>query len=96
MAAELGVGQVVYPLNGNGTGDIHNYEKTLENEVVRAEQAARAVARPLLQRGAERSGGWIAFYRLLIQKRSPDEVAARVAPQPVGRRVTQSRSSSRT
>jgi protein tyrosine phosphatase (PTP) superfamily phosphohydrolase (DUF442 family) len=72
-ADRLGVTCFRFPLKGDGTGDIHEYEKTLI-------EVNRAVAdgAPILvhcSTGAQRTRGWIAFYRLLIQRRSPRQVA---------------------
>lgn len=60
------------PMRGNGTGDVRNYSRALEI-IERAKQNGR----PILvhcQAGSNRTGAAIAFYRLLIEKRSPQEV----------------------
>jgi hypothetical protein len=72
VTSRLGMQYYLFPLNGDGTGDIHNYEKTLV-------QVNRAVAdnAPVLVHcfaGAERTRGWIAFYRILVQHRAPADV----------------------
>jgi len=73
-ARRMGVQYFLFPLDGNGTGDITEYEKTLL-------EVHQAVARqsPILVHcfsGAQRTRGWIAFYRLLIQRQPPAQVEA--------------------
>jgi protein tyrosine phosphatase (PTP) superfamily phosphohydrolase (DUF442 family) len=71
-AREKGVEYFVFPLNGDGTGDIGEYEKTL---VVVTQAESQHV--PILVHcysGAQRTRGWIAFYRLLVEHRPADQV----------------------
>jgi len=66
-AANLGIDLQRYPLSGNGTGDIHNYAKAVA-AIVRS----RVSGRPVLVHcaaGSQRTGGAIAFYRLLVERR---------------------------
>jgi predicted protein tyrosine phosphatase len=74
VSAKLGVKYFLFPLNGDGTGDIHQYEKTL----IEVNRAVGDNAPVLVHcfAGAQRTRGWIAFYRLLVQQHSPAEVKA--------------------
>jgi len=61
-----------FPLLGDGTGDLENYVKAIEAMV-----AAERTGKPVLVHcaaGAQRTGGAIAFYRLLVEGRDPDAV----------------------
>ena len=71
VCAELGIRRVVLPLAGNGTGDITRYADAIE-----AILQARRESKPVLVHcvaGVSRTGGVIAMYRVLIEKRSPAE-----------------------
>lgn len=71
-AATLGIDLQRYPLSGDGTGDIQNYAKA-----VAAIARARKAGRPVLVHcaaGSQRTGGVIAFYRLLVEGRPPSFV----------------------
>ncbi len=68
-AAELGIEVVKLPLKGNGTGDVNNYARA-----VAAISLADKNGRPVLVHcaaGTQRTGGVIAVYRLLVQKKDP-------------------------
>lgn len=68
VAQELGIEVLPFMLGGNGTGDIRIYAKAIEAVV-----DAREEGKPVLVHcaaGAQRTGGWTAFYRLLIERRS--------------------------
>jgi protein tyrosine/serine phosphatase len=68
-AAELGIGIKKYPLRGNGTGDVNNYAGAI---IAIADAEKRNL--PVLVHcaaGAQRTGGVIAAYRLLVQKKDP-------------------------
>lgn len=68
-AAELGIGIKRYPLRGNGTGDVNNYAGAI---IAIADAEKRNL--PVLVHcaaGAQRTGGVIAAYRLLVQKKDP-------------------------
>jgi protein tyrosine/serine phosphatase len=72
-AAELNIKILRFPLRGNGTGDVNEY---LHAIVAIAD--ARKNKRPVLVHcasGAQRTGGVIAVYRLLVQKKTPSFVA---------------------
>ncbi len=71
-AAELGVELLRFPLSGDGTGDVHQYAGALA-ALVQAERQSK----PILVHcaaGVQRTGGAIAFYRLLVDRKSPAEV----------------------
>ena len=71
-ARRMGVEYFLFPLDGDGTGDIRNYEQTLLEVHDAVERHA-----PILVHcfsGAQRTRGWIAYYRLLVQGRPADEV----------------------
>jgi hypothetical protein len=58
-----------YPLKGNGTGDIRNYARAVARMVKAVEEG-----KPVLihcAAGAQRTGGVIAAYRMLVQKKPP-------------------------
>jgi protein-tyrosine phosphatase len=74
MAAveKLDIDLKCYPLLGDGTGDLENYVKAIEAMV-----AADRARKPVLVHcaaGAQRTGGAVAFYRLLVEGRDPDAV----------------------
>ncbi|MFC1762022.1 dual specificity protein phosphatase family protein [Planctomycetota bacterium] len=61
-----------FPLHGDGTGDVEQYI-----EAIAAMVAAKQNGRPVLVHcaaGAQRTGGTIAFYRLLVEKQDPETV----------------------
>jgi protein tyrosine/serine phosphatase len=67
--AELGIAAHRFPLSGNGTGDIHSYA----NAIKVIDDAVKA-GKPVLvhcSAGTQRTGGTVAAYRLLVQRRSP-------------------------
>jgi hypothetical protein len=66
-AAELGIKRLILPLSGNGTGDINNYAMAIA-----AICEAQKKRKPVLVHctaGAQRTGGVIAAYRLLVEKK---------------------------
>jgi protein tyrosine/serine phosphatase len=72
-AAELGIELLRFPLLGDGSGDINQYAGALAAVV-----QARRQGRPVLihcAAGAQRTGGAVAFYRLLVDNKPPAEVA---------------------
>lgn len=73
--AELGIEAYRFPLIGDGTGDIRQYAAA-----VAAIAAAKRDGKPVLvhcHAGAQRTGGVIAAYRLLVERtRSPSDVFA--------------------
>ncbi|MDI9431552.1 MAG: tyrosine-protein phosphatase [Planctomycetota bacterium] len=71
-AEELGIELKRFPLRGNGTGDVERYA-----DAVAAVVEAQRAQKPVLvhcSAGTQRTGGIIAFYRLLVQQRSPSVV----------------------
>ncbi len=72
IAAELGIERVVFPLRGNGTGDINNYAKA-----VAAIYWAQKERKPVLihcDAGVQRTGGVLAAYQLLVEKKDASSV----------------------
>jgi protein tyrosine/serine phosphatase len=70
--AELGIERQLFPLKADGTGDVHIY-----SQAVAAVARAARENKPVLVHcvaGAQRTGGVVAFYRLLVQGKSPDFV----------------------
>lgn len=68
-AVELGIERLNLPLKGNGTGDINNYAHAIAAIV-----DAKRKGKPVLVHcaaGAQRTGGVIACYRMLVEKKSP-------------------------
>lgn len=67
-AGELGIRLTRFPLDGDGTGELGSYAGAIA-EIVRA----REQGEPVLihcQAGVQRTGGVIACYRLLVERRS--------------------------
>lgn len=73
-ASDLGVGEVHLSLGGDGLGDPNVYPKALA-EIVRANDQGKAVL-VHCQSGAQRTGGIIATYRILVEGRSIDDAFA--------------------
>ena len=74
LLAELQITLVRCPLNGDGTGDPIEYARALTALV-----HARRDGEPALvhcQAGSQRTGGVVAAYRLLFEKRPPEAVRA--------------------
>jgi protein-tyrosine phosphatase len=68
-AKELNIKVLRFPLSGKGTGDVNNYASA-----VAAIADANQQGLPVLvhcSAGAQRTGGVIAAYRLLVQKKDP-------------------------
>ena len=76
-ADDLGIEIVRLPLNGNGTGDINNYARAIDT-IVRAKQQNKPVLVHCAA-GAQRTGGVIAAYRLLVEQKSPSFVLNELA-----------------
>ena len=73
-AAALGIEYHNFPLIGDGTGDIAHYA----NAIAVMHQARRE-GKPVLVHcaaGAQRTGGVVAAYRILVERKSPDEARA--------------------
>jgi protein tyrosine/serine phosphatase len=75
IAAELGVKRIAIPgLSGKGIGDPNAYPEAIE-QIVAANRAGKAVL-VHCQSGAQRTGGVIATYRMLIGGKSEADVFA--------------------
>jgi protein tyrosine/serine phosphatase len=71
-AAELGIDLLRFPLNGDGTGDVHQYAGAVA-AVIHAERQGKPVLVHCAA-GAQRTGGTIAFYQLLVDRKPPATV----------------------
>jgi protein-tyrosine phosphatase len=70
-AAQLGIERNVFPLSGDGTGRLGEYA-----DAIAAINRAVHQGKPVLVHcvaGAQRSGGVIAAYEVLVEKRTPQE-----------------------
>lgn len=76
-ARALGIDRITLGLGGDGTGDIHGYAEA----VTRMHRAIQEGEPTLVHcaAGAQRTGGAVAFYRLLVQGRSPQATADEMA-----------------
>lgn len=72
VAAELGIDLLRFPLLGDGTGDVNNYAGAL-TAVIQAERQGKPVLVHCAA-GAQRTGGTIAFYQLLVDEKPPAAV----------------------
>ncbi len=73
-AKELGIERLIFPLRGNGIGDVNDYAHIIA-EIYQAQKEKK----PVLVRcaaGAQRTGGIIAAYRLIIQHKDAASVLA--------------------
>jgi hypothetical protein len=71
-ARRLGVKILYFPLSGSGIGDVNNYV-----QAVAVMNSACMENRPVLvhcDAGAQRTGGVVAVYRLLVEKGNPQEI----------------------
>jgi protein tyrosine phosphatase (PTP) superfamily phosphohydrolase (DUF442 family) len=71
---KLGIEWLVFPLRGDGTGDVANYAAA-----VAAMVEAKREGKPVVVHcaaGAYRAGGVVAAYRLLVEGADPDDVYA--------------------
>ena len=73
-AADLGVRRDVFPLGGDGTGQVAQYVAAIA-DVAAAERAHQPVLVHCIA-GAQRTGGVIACYQLLVEHRPEPEVYA--------------------
>ena len=71
-ASELGIELLRFPLRGDGTGDVNNYAGALA-VLIQAERQGKPVLVHCAA-GAQRTGGTIAFYQLLVNKKPPAAV----------------------
>jgi protein tyrosine/serine phosphatase len=72
IAESKGVEHHRYPLKGNGTGPIERYADAVTT-IVRSEQEGKPVLVHCYA-GAQRTGGCISFYRLLVRRDSAESV----------------------
>lgn len=73
-ARDMGIKRINCPLGGKGTGDIQEYATA-----IKALDQSRETQTPVLlhcHAGAQRTGGVIAMYRVLVQRRSVAEAQA--------------------
>ena len=73
-AADLGIEYHNFPLYGDGTGDIKSYARAIA--VI---HQARCEGKPVLVHcaaGAQRTGGVVAAYRVLVERKAPAEARA--------------------
>ena len=73
-ATALGIEYHNFPLIGDGTGDIAHYANAIAVML-----QARREGKPVLVHcaaGAQRTGGVVAAYRVLVEQKSPDEARA--------------------
>jgi protein tyrosine/serine phosphatase len=68
--AELGIERKLCPLQPDGTGDVHIYAQAVA-EVARAVRQGKPVLVHCAA-GTQRTGGVVAFYRLLVEGKSPE------------------------
>jgi protein tyrosine/serine phosphatase len=73
-AEKLGIDIYRYPLAGDGSGKIEHYADAVERMVLATEQHQPVLVH--CAAGAQRTGGVVAFYRLLVQHHDPADVIA--------------------
>lgn len=67
--AELGIERKLCPLDSDGTGDVHIYAQAVAAVAESARQGKPVLVHCVA--GAQRTGGVVALYRLLVEGRSP-------------------------
>ena len=70
-ARKLQIDHQVLHLIGDGTGDVEDYAEAVA-EIMRCEKAGKPVLVHCAA-GAQRTGGVVAAYRMLVQKKTPEE-----------------------
>lgn len=70
-AKKMHIDHQVLHLIGDGTGDVEDYAEAVA-EIMRCEKAGKPVLVHCAA-GAQRTGGVVAAYRMLVQKKSPSE-----------------------
>lgn len=70
-AQKLKIDHQVLHLIGDGTGNVEDYAEAVA-EIMRCEKAGKPVLVHCAA-GAQRTGGVVAAYRMLVQKKTPDE-----------------------
>jgi len=73
---ELGIDRRVFPLGGDGTGQIHQYALAIA-VIDRAKKQGKPVLVHCIA-GAQRTGGVIATYEMLVEHRPPVEAFAQM------------------
>jgi len=73
LAGELGIQRFNYPLEGDGTGDIHSYANAVA-KMVESERAGMAIL-VHCSSGAQRSNGAVFYYRVLVEHRDAAQAA---------------------
>jgi len=71
-ARDLGIRLTRFPLSGDGTGDLGSYAGAIAEIVRTRRQGDRVLVH--CQAGVQRTGGVIACYRLLVERRSASSV----------------------
>jgi protein tyrosine/serine phosphatase len=69
VARRLGIGRINCPLSGDGTGDIAEYANAIQAIAKGLADNKRVLVH--CATGAQRTGGVVAFWRVLVQGRSP-------------------------
>jgi protein tyrosine/serine phosphatase len=72
--AELGIKRSIYFLRGNGTGDVNDYAEVVA-EICRDQKEKKPVLIRCIA-GAQRTGGIIVAYRLIVQQKDVNSVRA--------------------
>ena len=70
VAKEMKIEHFRYPLKGDGTGDVQQYVKALQKLHLKSSEGTPVLVH--CAAGAQRTGGVIAMYRVLIQQRTPE------------------------
>jgi protein-tyrosine phosphatase len=74
IAEKLGIKRLVFPLRGNGTGDVNDYVKIVA-EICQAQKEKKPVL-VHCSAGAQRTGGVIASYELIVRYKDVNSVRA--------------------
>ncbi len=74
VANELGIERVIFSLPGNGVGDVNDYAHIIA-EICQAQKEKKTVLVHCVA-GAQRTGGVIATYRLIVQHKDATSVRA--------------------
>lgn len=72
ICREMGIEHLNFPLRGDGTGDVEQYVRAIE-----AMNDAATQNKPVLvhcSAGAQRTGGVVAIYEMLVRHKSPADV----------------------
>ena len=74
VARKLGIEHVFLPLNGRGVGKVEHFTEAVKLVAINAQQGEPVLVH--CHAGAQRTGGVVAAYRLLIEQRTPQFVLA--------------------